>query len=127
MRNKPINSVFWALVGIFVVAISMTFVRIPIAFFIASGVMVLLGAVLIFLTLRTKVRGVLKVFLLLTGSSACGLFVFGVLHNVVSYLLDTEEPVFFMLAILVCPIGFLVGVVGTIVINIRSKQEPETN
>jgi hypothetical protein len=76
---------------------------------------------LLFLTVKTKVVRPLKIFLLLTGASAVGLIIFGILHNVVSFLFDTEESVFFLMAISVCPVGLLVGAVGTIVINIRSK------
>ena len=44
------------------------------------------------------------------------------LHNAVSRLFNIEEPVFFIMAIFVCPIGFLVGAVGTIVLAIKNKQ-----
>ncbi len=80
----------------------------------------LLGVLLIVLTLKNKVSGSLKKFLLLSGGAAAGFFVFVLLHNLVSGLLSTlfdkpiEEPVFFLLATLVCPLGFLIGAIGTI-------------
>ena len=91
-----------------------------------------LGVTLLVLTVKTKVAGMLKKFLLLTGASAVGLPVFAVLHNLVYALLilwfgedfwgaSGDEPVFFILATIVCPIGFLVGVVGTIVLAIKTK------
>jgi hypothetical protein len=45
--------------------------------------------------------------------------VHSILHNAVSALLNTEEPVFFIIAIIVCPIGFLVGAIGSIVLTIK--------
>ncbi len=51
-----------------------------------------------------------------------GLPVFVLLHNVISGLFNIDEPFFFLIALLLCPIGFLVGVVGSIVLAIKSKQ-----
>ncbi len=89
----------------------------------AMVIFVLLGAALLFLTVKTKVGGILKKFLLLTGASAVGLPVFSLLHNVVGGVLNIEEPVFFLIAIFVCPIGFLVGVVGSIVLATKNKTK----
>jgi hypothetical protein len=134
MKGKLIWSVFWALLVVFVIVVSMLFIP-PVnellvgmenpttmgyVFFLSAGVVIIgLGVTLIVLTVKTKVRGMLKKFLLLTEASFMGLFVFGILHNVISALLNTEEPVFFILAIIVCPIGFLVGATGSIVLTIK--------
>ncbi len=85
-----------------------------------------LGAILIFLTLKSKVKGMLRIFLLLTGGSAVGFLIFVLLHNFVYGLLiylfgegfwnGGDEPVFFILATMVCPIVFLVGTTGSIVL-----------
>lgn len=82
-----------------------------------------LGITLIILTLKVGMGGMLQKFLLLTGASAVGLPVFGILHNLVSALLNTEEPVFFILAIIICPIGFLVGAIGSIVLAIKRNGQ----
>ena len=134
MKGKLIWSVFWALLVVFVIVVSMLFIpplngllygeENPIlmgnVFFVSAGVVIIgLGVTLIVLTVKTKVRGMLKKFLLLTEASFMGLFVFGILHNVISALLNTEEPAFFILAIIVCPIGFLVGAIGSIVLTIK--------
>ncbi len=128
MKGKLIWSVFWALIGVFVIVVSIMFIRplflhriylLVLLPFIA--VFFLLGVTLLVLTVKTKVRGMLKGFLLLTGASPVGLLVCGILHNVVGGLFHTEEAVFFILAIIVCPIGFLVGVVGSIVLAIKNK------
>ena len=127
MKGKLIWSIFWALVGVFVIVVCTMFVpsigRLQVGFsgFAAWPVLTGLGVTLIVLTVKTKVGGMLKKFLLVTGASVVGLPVFAGLHNVVSGLFNTEEPVFFIIATIVCPTGFLVGVVGTIMLAIKTK------
>jgi hypothetical protein len=134
VKGKLIWSVFWALVGVFVIVVSMIFIP-PVSgllfgeenptllgfiFVISAGVIITgLGVTLLVLTAKAKAERRLKVFLLLAEASFVGLPVFGILHNAVSALLNTEEPVFFIIAIIVCPIGFLVGAIGSIVLTIK--------
>ena len=71
----------------------------------------------------------LKKFLILTGASFVGFFVFVLLHNLVYGLFihfwgadfwnGGDEPFFFIMAIIVCPLGFLVGAVGSITLSIK--------
>ena len=107
-------------------------VLMPYFMFSALAIFAGLGVTLIVLTVKKKVAGILRKFLLLTGASAVGLPVFAVLHNLVYALLilwfgedfwgaSGDEPVFFILATIVCPIGFLVGAVGTIVLAVKNK------
>jgi len=97
---------------------------------VSGAALFLLGAALIFLTVKEKVGGVLKKFLLLTGASAMGIPVSISLHNAIYALFIHfsgadfwdrigigDEPVFFIMAIFVCPIGFLVGAIGSIVLR----------
>ena len=133
MKGKLIWSIFWAMVGVFVIVVSIIFIpprqRLPMLdiVLLSGGVVVLLlGVTLLVLTVKTKVRGMLKGFLLLTGASVVGLPVFVILHNAVSALFHTEEPVFFMMAVIVCPIGFVVGVVGSIVLAIKKRPNVPT-
>ncbi len=127
MKGKLIWSIFWVSVGVFVIAVCTMFVpsigssQVRFNGFAAWPVLAGLGVTLLVLTVKKKVAGLLKKFLLLTGASPVGLAVFAVLHNVVSGLFNIEEPVFFIIATIVCPIGFLVGAVGTIVLAIRNK------
>lgn len=94
----------------------------------------ILGAALIYLTLKEKPEGWLKKFLLLTGCSAVGFPVCVVLHNLVYGLFIVlfgegfwgpggDEPVFFIIALVVCPIAFLVGVIGSIVQFIKTRRK----
>jgi hypothetical protein len=127
VKGKLIRSIFWAMVGVFVIAVCMMFIlpivgaQVGFSGFAAWPVLAALGVILLVLTVKTKVEGMLKKFLLLTGASAVGLPVFALLHNAVSALFNTEEAVFFTIATIVCPIGFLVGAVGTIVLAIKTK------
>lgn len=75
-----------------------------------------------------KARRRLRKFLLLTGASVVGFFVSIFLHNAVYGLFAHwlgadlwdriglgDEPMFFLLGLVVCPTGFLVGIVGSVV------------
>ena len=100
---------------------------------IIGGVLLLLGGgALVFFTIKRKVEGKLRKFQLLAGASALGIPVFAVLHNV-AYMLgimwfgegcwgNGDEPVFFILAVIVCPLGLLVGGIGTIIIRMRHRR-----
>ncbi len=126
MEGKLIWSIFWALVGVFVISVATMFIPFgssPVRFngFAAWPVFAGLGVTLLVLTIKRKVGGILKKFLLLTGASTVAFLIFAFLHNIVSGLFNIEEPVFFILAVIVCPIAFLVGAVGTIVIAIKDK------
>lgn len=145
MKRKVNQSIFWALIAVFVVLviIMMTpagaFIRtlggswFLWLFSIFGAAFFLLGVALIYFTVKEKVKGISKKFLLLTGASAVGLPVFAALHNLVYALLilwfgedfwgpGGDEPVFFTLAIIVCPLGFLTGAIGTVVLTIKNKR-----
>ena len=136
MEGRLIRSVFWALVGTFILyIISMflpavrpgnVFVSLYLLYF-AWVASLVVGIIFLVLTKKGKTKGVLIGFQFLMGASAVGLPLSGVLYNVLSALLNVEESVFFMMAVFVCPLGFLVGAVGTIVINIRSKQVKQSS
>jgi len=136
MKGKLIWSIFWALVGAFVVIACLftipaagELLRGPLFLIVAGAVLFALGGALIFLTVKQKVGGLLKKFQLLTGASAVGIPVGAALHNLVYALFITwfgadfwkggDEPFFFVMALIVCPIGFLVGAVGSIVLATR--------
>ncbi len=61
----------------------------------------------------------LKTFLLVAGISL-GVFIISVfLHNALSGLFGVEEPVFFIIAVFICPLAFAVGIIGSLVIFIK--------
>lgn len=133
---------FWMLVGIFLVFLCQLFIPVfrdlfkgSELFLIPMAVFCLLGLVLLILSVREKVEGKLRKFLILTGASAVGLFIFVVLHNVfyalstitgeifvLNYLIESLHVAFFLMAIPVCPIGFLMGVMGSIILLIKKNR-----
>lgn len=97
------------------------------------AVFFLLGLILIFLTIKSKIKGLLRKFLILTGASAAGFFIFVLLHNllyalaivaenitVVKYLAEVLHIGSFLIAVLICPLGFLIGSIGSIVLLIKN-------
>ena len=150
MKGKLSWPIFWALVGAFVVVVCLFFIPPfidllmgPLFLIISGAILLLLGVALIVLTVREKVAGMLKKFFLLTGASAAGFFVFVLLHNAIYGLFIYffgadfwdriglgDEPVFFVMAVLICPLGFLVGAVGSIVLAIKrcrvAKKSPSS-
>lgn len=141
MNVKSIRLIFWIMVAVFVIIILSMFsvglfeggVPFRYTIFPAFIIFLGLGIALLVLTLKKEPRGIRKTFLVLTGASAAGIPVFAVLHNLVYALLiwlfgeDVwgalgDEPVFFTLAIIVCPVAYLVGAVGTIVLAIRDRR-----
>jgi len=148
VKRKLSWPIFWALIVVFIVLAISIFTP-PAAFaptfrgslflwffFISGAAFFLLGVALIFLTVKEKVGGMSKKFLILTGASAVGLPVFVLLHNAIYGLFiywfgadfwdrigsGGDEPFFFIMAIIVCPIGFLVGATGSIVLAIKHKR-----
>jgi hypothetical protein len=126
-------SIFWASAAVFIVMVCIMLVK-PVRKFLKPyfifGViafLAILGVILLVLTIQKDVEGTSKVFLLLTGASAVGMSIFAVLHNLVTAMIkrffkvgaNFDEPVFFILSTVVCPLGFLVGAVGTIVMAMK--------
>lgn len=57
----------------------------------------------------------LRVFLLAMGASAATFVISVILHNLVSAALGVEEPVFFIIAVVVAPAAFVVSAIGAVV------------
>ena len=146
MKSKTIKWVFWILIAAFVFAAITIFTPLASRLFmnpaarvlipISGGALLLLGGALIFLTVKQHTQGILKKFLLLTGASAAGMPVGVLLHGAVFAVFIRllgenfwqrigieDEPFFFMLAVVVCPLGFLVGAIGSIVLSFRSRNK----
>lgn len=78
-----------------------------------------------------------KSFLLLCGLSALGFVVFAILHNLLyglatmvdlawlKAIIEVLHVAAFLIAILVCPAGVVVGLVGWTAVVIRNRREPE--
>ena len=137
MKNlkKLTATVFWGLIGIFFIILGQFFIpalenvfKGPTLSLAPMIVFCLLGLALLVLSLREKVEKKFQGFLILTGASATGFFAFVILHNAfyalgliigqvffLSYLIESLQIASFLIAIFVCPIAFLVGVIGSIV------------
>jgi hypothetical protein len=137
------NAIFWAMIVIFVllVAVVLRFGRLgglklpPSTMIYLAVVFFVLAAALVVLTAKLKESGVRKFFFILTGASAIGIPVCAILHNLVFalcikfnciYWKGTDEPVFFILALLVCPALFIIGVLGSIVLLISARLKKES-
>lgn len=140
--NRFILPLFWATLGVFIILMVTMFapLRLPMGFvpFLFPSVQALffiLGLALLILSIRAKLDRMLKKFLILTGASAVGMAGSQFLHNLVFGLFIQlfgadfwdrigigDEPVFFMLAVFVCPLAYLVGAVGSIVLMVRRRS-----
>ncbi len=119
--------------------VTVVFFFLPITDFLFTAVpgiiFLLLGIALIVLIAKSGLRGLLRKFLLITVAAPIGAVVSVALHNfiygVFIYFFGAdfwertgigEEPVFFTIAIFICPVAFLVGVVGSIVLLIKARR-----
>ncbi|MFC1702993.1 hypothetical protein ACFLZO_00835, partial [Patescibacteria group bacterium] len=102
-------------------------------FLVPFAIFFVLGAFLSVSAYRDK-KSRTRMYLLLTGLSAVGIFVSMILHNVIYGLSIVlfgdgfwdrigmgDEPVFFFLAILVFPLAFIIGVGGSTIGLLRRK------
>lgn len=149
MKQKLVWPIYWALTGIFILVASVIFT--PAArelvtgfwFITIAGVAFFsLGATLLFLTVKGKVGGMLKKFLILTGASSMGLVVSASLHNAFYspfiHRFGTDfwdrvgvvgEPLFsVIMAISICLVAFLVGTVGSVLAikQFNAKEQVRT-
>jgi hypothetical protein len=132
------NAIFWAMIVIFVLlaAVVLSFGRLgglklpPSTMIYLAVAFLILAAALVVLTITLKESGVRKFFFILTGASAIGIPVCAILHNLVFalcikynciYWKGSDEPVFFILALLVCPGLFILGTLGSIVLLISAR------
>ena len=84
------------------------------------------------LTLKINPPKKTKIFLLLAGGSAVGVPVFAVMHNLVYAVLTHywgetigDEPFFFILATIICPLGLLIGLIGSFIRYRHIAEQPE--
>jgi hypothetical protein len=130
--------IFWIIFAFFILNVSSMYLPfIPFIGFIGlpfNAVISLLGIALIILVVRAKITKISRAFFILTGSSAIGIGFGAYLHNLVFALFIKlfgegfwertgigDEPVFFILATIVCPIALLVGVICSIVFIAKKK------
>ena len=134
-KHRLITSLLWASLALFILVLSP--LKLPVPYFFMATILILaaLGIPLLIFTLKSELRKRHKVFLILTSSSLIGIPVFAILHNLVYALSiktfgegvwgNGDEPFFFILAAIVCPIAYLVGFIGSVICFLRIKGGTE--
>ena len=97
--------------------------------FVLWLLLALSGLALVIVTCKQGITGKPKLFLLLAGYSAVGFMLGIVLHNlfyalaimaeqitILNTILNILEVGTFLIAVILCPIGLLVGIIGTFVL-----------
>lgn len=141
---KKTIRIFYSLLAIFIILMSYIvipfFLSIRQALFpfmaVLAVIFFLLGLALVFFAWKLKIKGSLKKFLILTGVSASGFFVFAILHNffygfgiiakdiiIIKYIMEALSVASFIIAVFVCPILFLIGAIGSIHLLIKKKKK----
>jgi hypothetical protein len=128
------NVIFWTLVVIFAALVAGVGMANRLRFWeykrlllaVIAVVFFALAIALLVLTVKLKEPLIRKIFFILTGASAAGIPICGILHNLVYGLFyhgkaGEDEVVFFILAVLVCPALFVLGMLGSIVLLISAK------
>ncbi len=100
-----------------------------VGFWLLMAVPFAVGAAIVTLSIRYIERSLTRTFMLIMGVSLAAFPVFIVLHNAVygafirflgeGFWQGGDEPVFLVVAFFVCPLGFLTGVVGSLVMAVR--------
>ncbi|MBN2421830.1 hypothetical protein JXB41_01270 [Candidatus Woesearchaeota archaeon] len=124
MKTK---NIFFATIAVFVLIAVSFFLEMKEKFPFLAGlgiIFTILGIILIIKAIKLKNKPA-KRFLLLTGIAAAGILPGTILHNLVYALFillfgegfwqGGDEPVFFIFALVVCPILFIIGSTGTLV------------
>ena len=147
MKDEKIKLtiLLYGLIGIFVLIVGLMSIPdfrryVNFYFIMISGTLLLLmGGILVVNTLKQKVEGRLKKFLILTGVSASGYIIFVVFHNLfyalaeitrhiafLGFLMNAFEVIFFLAAIFACPAGFIIGsIVSITLLRIEVKKKKE--
>jgi len=141
MKDHVIK-IFWLLIANFAFIVAMflcpplrELFRGSLWFLAPFAVFLILGLILLYLLLKKGGGAGSRKFLILTASSAVGVFLSILLHNfvygIMAFLFGRDfweraglgdEPFFFILAVIVFPALFVVGVVGTIITLIKKRK-----
>ena len=114
MYTKISWIVFAALVGLFAAALLLLSDDLR-SFVPYLGV---LGLLLVVSAAAAKTGRLLKSFMILTGAAAIGWPVGLYLHDPLLHLVP-DEPFTYILVFYICPVAFIAGAAGTIIIGIR--------
>ena len=141
--GKSLIVTLWTLILFFLLILGEIFIPIIREFFRGSLfflvpfiIFSLLGALLISLILKQDIQGKPRKYLLLTGVSATSFFIFVFLHNVfyglgvissniilLKNLMEIIYIIFFIIALFICPLMFLIGAIGSIIIFVKIRKK----
>ncbi|MBW2989748.1 hypothetical protein KY358_05530 [Candidatus Woesearchaeota archaeon] len=145
-KGKKISyALFWTLVLVSLIVMVQFFV--PAArgllggtfFLLPIGIFSLLGLALLIFAIREKPEGKVKLFFILSGAFSFGFLVCILLHNlfyglgalfdaaVLKSLMEILHAAFFIIAVFVCPLGFLVSMIWGILIIMRGSFKKGRN
>ncbi len=137
MNERPeawLKRTFYAMIAVFPVLLtfftSSDHSRAWFAFYaVVSLLFLLLGALLIVLAVKSKETKLMKTSLIMMGGAAGGVLIGSVLHNVfyalavlssgitaLKIIFEILHVTMFLLSLIGCPLAFLVGMVGAIVL-----------
>jgi len=140
--KKSLIITFYTLILFFILILSEIFIEVvgelfkgSFFFLVPFIIFCLLGILLVFLVLKQGIQGKLRKYLLLTGASATSFFIFVFLHNVfyglevissniilLKNLMGILHIIFFIIALLICPLIFLISTIGSIIIFIEKRK-----
>jgi len=142
---RPLSIVFWVLVAAFAALVLTVLLPDVLAllfrpvFVSLTALCFLLGLALLIFSVRWKQRTLLRTFWILAGASTAGFALGSVLHNafyalatvtgkwpILNAAMEVLEVAFFLIATLLCPVAFLVGTVGAIVLIVRRSGPAAT-
>jgi hypothetical protein len=141
---RPLSVVFWASVAAFAALVLIVLLPDVLdflwpAFLPLVALCFLLGLALLILSVRWKQRTLLRTFWILAGASTAGSALGSVLHNafyalatvtgnwpILNGATEVLQVAFFVIATLLCPVAFLVGTVGAIVLILRRSGPAAT-
>ncbi len=136
--EKEIKSIFWGMIIIFVLIISYFFIpgldsiRREAFIFVAilGFILLILGIILIYRTIKLKKKGKEKLFFILTGISPAGMVLGSILHNffyalgiifedniLLNKFFEILHVTSFLLSLIVFPVLFIIGAIGIILIE----------
>lgn len=130
--KKPsitLTAIFWTIIAVFISIGIITTVSWYFLPFRAYGkfvfpsvlaVFLILSIALLIIAIREKIEGIFGKFLILTGASAVGTAVGILLEN---FLTGTVgESIFFVVGVMIAPVGFLVGIIGSMVLFVKRRR-----
>lgn len=145
MKGRLLLLVYWLLVGAFVTQVLVIFVEPVQDLFRGEAIFGLwllifgLGVVMSWLTYKRKTKGWLSRFLMMTGLSAVGFLVGVVGHNLAYAGAELSKEVWllhgffevmhvglFLIALVMCPVTFLVGMVGSLLLVLKKNLKLES-